>query len=83
VIDPARPGVNPPHAPPGSQPGDARRDECSQRAARPPAGRGARQLHTSSIPGQFPFRGTDYRLAVTRLKDACGAGSAGRAAPGP
>jgi hypothetical protein len=37
LIDPARPGANPPHATPGRQHvGDKRRDECSQRAC--PAG---------------------------------------------
>jgi hypothetical protein len=34
-------------------------------------------------PGDALSRGTDYRLAVTRLKDACGADEADRATPGP
>jgi hypothetical protein len=67
---------------PATNAGARRRDECSQRAARLQAGRGARQLHAVFCPpGHFLPRGTDYRLAGTRLKDACGAGSAGRAAP--
>jgi hypothetical protein len=55
VIDPARPGANPPHAPRG-HPGDKRRDECSQQAARPQAGRGATTTaYTRTLNRRGPF----------------------------
>jgi len=50
---------------------------------RPAVGR--RQPHTREpwpAGGPFPA-GHDYRLAGTRVKDASGAGDAGRAPPGP
>jgi hypothetical protein len=65
--------------PRGREPRATRRDERSQ----------ARQ-HQSCRWGPQPattayscFPPPDYPVAALRVKDACGAGSAGRALPGP
>ena len=75
--------------PPGTQPGP--KNEGMNAASglpgrRPAVGRDNYNCipRTNSVSQGTSFSAApDYRLAATRLKDACGAGSTARAAPGP
>ena len=80
LIDPAA-RADQPHAPRPRAAGHPEGMTAARRLPAPGAARGARShAQTPYLPCSPP---PDYRIAAGSVKDACGAGSAGQATPGP